>query len=90
MVKTQLGLGILAIPASFDALGLIPGVILLCFMASLTTWTGYVVGEFKLRHRAVYSISDACELMFGPIGREFFYVAYVTCMLPSVNVSSSR
>ncbi|KAH7153600.1 putative amino acid transporter [Dactylonectria macrodidyma] len=70
MVKTQIGLGVLAIPSVFDTVGLIPGVILLCVIGSMTTWSNYMVGVFKLRHREVYGIDDAGELMFGRIGRE--------------------
>ncbi|KAF7556949.1 hypothetical protein G7Z17_g1077 [Cylindrodendrum hubeiense] len=79
MLKTQIGLGVLSIPAAFDALGIIPGLICLCLIAAITTWSDYMVGVFKLRHREVYGIDDAGFLMFGRIGREFFGVAFVLC-----------
>ena len=79
MLKTQIGLGVLSIPAVFDTLGLIPGVICLCVIAAITTWSDYIVGVFKLRHRAVYSIDDAGQLMFGRFGRESLAVAFVLC-----------
>ncbi|RSL74787.1 hypothetical protein CEP53_000036 [Fusarium sp. AF-6] len=76
MMKTQIGLGVLSIPAVFDTLGMIPGLICLCTIAAITTWSDWMVGAFKLRHREVYSIADAGQLMFGPIGREILGVGF--------------
>ncbi|KIW45217.1 uncharacterized protein PV06_03619 [Exophiala oligosperma] len=77
MMKTQIGLGVLSIPAVFDVLGLIPGVICLLVIAGITTWSDYMVGMFKLRHREIYSIDDAGALMFGQIGRYILGAAFV-------------
>ncbi|KAL4863878.1 hypothetical protein BDV12DRAFT_189344 [Aspergillus spectabilis] len=77
MMKTQIGLGVLSIPAAFDTLGLIPGLICLLTIAVITTWSDYMVGIFKLNHREVYSIADAGGLMFGRAGRAFFGFAFV-------------
>ncbi|GAD95441.1 amino acid transporter, putative [Paecilomyces variotii No. 5] len=77
MMKTQIGLGVLSIPSTFDTLGIIPGSICLCVIAAMTTWSDYEIGVFKLNHREVYSIDDAGWLMFGRIGREFLGVAFV-------------
>ncbi|KAJ5980290.1 hypothetical protein N7481_007588 [Penicillium waksmanii] len=76
MMKTQIGLGVLAIPTTFDALGIVPGVICLCVVASIMTWSNYVIGAFKLNHREVYSIDDAGALIFGPIGRAVLSVSF--------------
>ncbi|RAK77482.1 uncharacterized protein BO72DRAFT_527637 [Aspergillus fijiensis CBS 313.89] len=70
MIKTQFGLGVLGIPQVYDTLGLIPGVICVCAIAAITTWSDYVIGTFKLRHPEVYAIDDAGELIFGRLGRE--------------------
>lgn len=79
MMKTQIGLGVLSIPSAFDTLGLVPGVICLLAVAVITTWSDYMVGAFKLKHREVYSIDDAGGLMFGPIGREIFGFVFCLC-----------
>lgn len=79
MVKTQIGLGVLSIPSAFHVLGMIPGVICLILIAIITTWSNYIVGVFKLRHRAVYGIDDAGGLMFGRLGKEFFAAAFCLC-----------
>lgn len=79
MMKTQVGLGVLSIPAVFDTLGLIPGVICLCTIAAIASWSGYIVGVFKLNHAQVYGIDDVGGLLFGRVGREAFAVAFVLC-----------
>lgn len=79
MMKSQIGLGILSIPTAFDSLGMIPGVLVLCGVSAITTWSGYVIGHFKLNHREVYGIDDAAALMFGPIGRWFLAVVFCLC-----------
>ncbi|EXU94623.1 transmembrane amino acid transporter [Metarhizium robertsii] len=76
MMKTQIGLGVLSIPSVFDTVGLIPGVILLLVIGTITTWSAYMIGVFKLRHRQVYGMDDAGGLIFGRIGREVFGVAF--------------
>lgn len=79
MMKSQIGLGVLSIPSAFDTLGIVPGMICLLIIATITTWSDYMVGVFKLNHRSVYSIDDAGGLMFGPIGRETFGFVFCLC-----------
>ncbi|EFQ30153.1 transmembrane amino acid transporter [Colletotrichum graminicola M1.001] len=79
MMKTQIGLGVLSIPSIFDTLGMVPGVVLLCVIGGITTWSDFMVGTFKLRHPEVYGIDDAGELMFGWVGREVLGAAF--CLL---------
>lgn len=79
MLKTQLGLGILSMPDILNTLGLIPGVICICCVAVVTTWSNYMIGVFKVKHRDVYGIDDAGALMFGSVGREAFAVAICIC-----------
>lgn len=84
MMKTQIGLGVLSIPAVFDTLGLIPGIICLIIIAIITTWSDYIVGIFKINHEEVYNIDDVGQLIFGRAGREILGAAFVlcTCRLP--------
>lgn len=53
-----------------------PGLIILIVVAAITTWTGYVIGKFKLNHPTVYGIDDAGGIMFGVWGREFLATAF--------------
>ncbi|OQD69486.1 hypothetical protein PENPOL_c002G08993 [Penicillium polonicum] len=77
MMKTQIGLGVLSIPVAFDALGVVPGVICLCAIAAITTWSDYIIGVFKLKHREVYGIDDVGELLLGKPGRVVLGGAFV-------------
>ena len=76
MMKTEVGLGVLSIPGAFDILGMIPGIIILLAIGGITTWSSYVVGQFKLNHPQVYGIPDVGMLMWGPIGRDILAVAF--------------
>ncbi|KAJ5355329.1 uncharacterized protein N7496_012541 [Penicillium cataractarum] len=87
MVKTQIGLGVLAIPSALDVLGMVPGIVCLFVMAFITTWSGYIIGKFKLNHREVYSIDDAGGIMFGLPGR--VYVATGFCLYYIFNSGSA-
>lgn len=79
MMKAQIGLGVLSIPASFDTLGLVPGAICLIAIAGITTWSNVIVGDFKVKHREVYGVDDAAGLMFGRVGRELLGVTFILC-----------
>lgn len=79
MMKTQIGLGVLSIPVAFDALGIVPGVIVLIVIAAITTWSDYIIGTFKVRHREVYGIDDVGELLLGKAGRIVLGTAFVLC-----------
>ena len=82
MAKTMIGLGVLSIPASFEVLGLVSGVICLLAIAIITTWSIYVVGIFKLNHPEVYAIDDAGYKLFGVTGRVFLGATFCICESP--------
>lgn len=82
MMKTQIGLGVLSIPSTFDKLGLIPGVLCLVAIGGITTWSDWIIGVFKIRHRHVYAIDDAGRMMFGRAGGEFFGFAMWLSKIP--------
>lgn len=76
MLKTQIGLGVLSIPEVFDTLGLIPGILSLLAIAICTSWSGYVVGVFKVRHPDVYGLDDVGKKIMGRFGYESFGIAF--------------
>ncbi len=45
-------------------------IILLVGLGLLATYTGYVIGQFKLRYPHVHSMADAGEILMGGFGRE--------------------
>lgn len=57
------------------------GCIIIVGIGALTTYTGYVVGQFKLRYPQVHNMSDATEILFGPWGREIAQIAQVLCFI---------
>ncbi|KAG9203086.1 hypothetical protein G6514_003609 [Epicoccum nigrum] len=86
MMKTQIGLGVLSIPAAFDTLGLIPGIIALVAIGIITLWSGYIVGAFKRRHPETYGIEDVGQKIFGRAGREVLglgFALFWTCVAGS-------
>lgn len=79
-MKTQIGLGVLSIPAALDVLGMIPGIIVLLFIAAATTWSDYMVGVFKVIHPEIYGIDDVGPMILrGRWGKDFFVVALCLC-----------
>ena len=89
MIKTQIGLGVLSIPAVLDTLGMGPGLVVLIVIGIITTWSNYMIGVFKKNHPSVYSIDDVGYKLFGKTGRELFYVVFVLCKCCSVRVTIS-
>lgn len=83
-MKTQIGLGVLSIPVAFGTLGLVPGVIIPCDIAAITTRSDCIIGVFKLRRRDVHGIDDAGGLMFGNSGRYLFSLAF--CLYDHLSV----
>ena len=71
MIAETISLGILSLPKALSTLGLIPGLILLVGLGALASYTGYVIGQFKLIHPEVHSMGDAGYLLFGRFGQEF-------------------
>lgn len=79
MLKCQLGLGILSIPASLNTLGLIPGLACLYVVAITTTWSNYMIGVFKMNHSEIYGIDDVGAKLFGRVGREALGTSFILC-----------
>ncbi|KAJ9093042.1 hypothetical protein QFC21_006533 [Naganishia friedmannii] len=94
MIKVQVGLGVLSIPATLHTLGIVPGVILMLVICAMNTWSDWVVGAFKRRHPEVYSVADVGYMFGGAIGREvmgaiywIFMVAVVGSSLLSISIA---
>ncbi|OJJ32733.1 hypothetical protein ASPWEDRAFT_115016 [Aspergillus wentii DTO 134E9] len=75
MVAETVSVGVLSIPATLATIGLVPGIILIIVLGLITTYTGYVIGQFRQRYPSVHSMADAAGVVFGPLGREIFGVA---------------
>ncbi|MCJ1355887.1 MAG: hypothetical protein MMC33_005879 [Icmadophila ericetorum] len=77
MIAETISLGILSLPSVLAAIGIVPGVILIFALGCLATYTGFVIGQFKLAYPHVHNMADAGEVMLGPIGREVFGAAQI-------------
>ncbi|KAJ6078370.1 hypothetical protein N7467_008123 [Penicillium canescens] len=69
MIAENTSLGILSIPSTVAVLGMVPAAILLVFLSTLSWYTGYIIGQFKIRFPHVHSMGDAGEILFGRPGR---------------------
>ena len=81
MIKSIIGLGALAMPSILNNLGLIPGVMVMCFVGFVSWWSTRSIGLFKLNHPEVYAIDDAGSILMGKVGREVFGAAFCICEL---------
>ena len=81
MIAETISLGILSLPKVLATIGLVPGVVLIAGLGALATYTGFVLGQFKLRYPYVHNMADAGEVLFGPIGREVFGIAQMLFLI---------
>ncbi|CAN9409628.1 unnamed protein product [Alternaria alternata] len=62
MLAENVSLGVLALPQALAILGLVPGLLCICFLGIIATYTGYLIGEFKLAHPSITCYADcACS-----------------------------
>lgn len=50
MITEIVSNGMLSLPSSLDAVGIVPGVIVIVFLGTFATFTAWLLIEFKLRH----------------------------------------
>ncbi|PLB48467.1 hypothetical protein P170DRAFT_477083 [Aspergillus steynii IBT 23096] len=81
MVAENISLGILSLPSAVATLGMVPAAVLIVFLAGLSWYTGYVIGQFKLRYPHVHNMGDAGEILFGQIGREVFGIGQLLLLI---------
>jgi hypothetical protein len=81
MLAENVSLGVLALPQALAILGLVPGLLCIFFLGLIATYTGWIIGEFKLAHPSVQSFADCGMLIAGPIGREVMAVGQVLILI---------
>ncbi|EUC33618.1 hypothetical protein COCCADRAFT_4838 [Bipolaris zeicola 26-R-13] len=81
MLAENVSLGVLALPQALAILGIVPGMLCICLLGVIATYTGYLIGEFKLAHPSVQSYADCGQLMSGPIAREVIAVGQVLVLV---------
>ncbi|KAK8063007.1 transmembrane amino acid transporter [Apiospora hydei] len=70
MITEIISNGMLSLPSSLAAVGIVPGIVVILFLGCFATYTAWALIQFKLRHPQVHNMGDAGQVMFGPIGRE--------------------
>ncbi|ETI28587.1 hypothetical protein G647_01037 [Cladophialophora carrionii CBS 160.54] len=68
MVAETISLGILSLPRAMADLGIVPGLILLVCLGAMASYTGFVIGQFKMHHPHIHSFACAGEVLFGKWG----------------------
>ncbi|KEF58131.1 uncharacterized protein A1O9_06054 [Exophiala aquamarina CBS 119918] len=68
MVAETISLGILSLPQAMSTVGAVPGLILLLFFGAFASYSGLVIGQFKLQHPHVHSMGCAGQVLFGKWG----------------------
>ncbi|KAH8425153.1 uncharacterized protein LDX57_002902 [Aspergillus melleus] len=81
MIAENISLGILSLPSAVATLGIVPALLILLGMSGISWYTGYVIGQFKLRYPQIHSMGDAGELLLGPIGREIFGIGQLLFLI---------
>ncbi|KAM0542877.1 hypothetical protein ACHAPJ_012600 [Fusarium lateritium] len=81
MVAETVSLGILSLPKAIASLGLVPGIIILIGMGAIATYTGYIIGQYKIKHPHITSMADAGGVLLGPIGQEIVGVAQLLLLV---------
>lgn len=66
MIAETISLGILSLPSVLAAVGFAPGMILIFGLGAIATYTGYVIGQFKLRYPHVHNMADAGMIFHLP------------------------
>ncbi len=62
------------------------GLIIILGLSGISWYTGYIIGQFKLRYPQVHSMADAGEILMGRFGRElldFCQLALLIFMMAS-------
>jgi amino acid permease len=81
MIAENVSLGVLALPQALAILGLVPGLLLIFFLGLIATYTGWIIGEFKLAHPSVQNFADVGMMIAGPIGREVLAVGQILVLV---------
>ncbi|TIC44740.1 amino acid transporter [Wallemia mellicola] len=91
MTKTQIGLGVLSIPAAMQTLGAAVGLVVLFGLGIITAWSNHASGKFKMAHPSVHSTPDTALVIFGKgaFGQVAFTIVSICYFLFMTLISAS-
>ncbi|OJJ86277.1 uncharacterized protein ASPGLDRAFT_45323 [Aspergillus glaucus CBS 516.65] len=72
MIAESVSLGVLSLPATLAAIGLVPAVLIIVGLGIIALYTGYTIGQFRARYPHIHNLADAGEIIMGRFGRELF------------------
>ena len=81
MVAETISLGVLSLPHCLANVGYVAGLLMIVGLGLLTTYTGYVVYQLKIKHPEIMSFADALGAMFGKPGLWIGKVAQTLLLL---------
>ncbi|KAJ4256132.1 hypothetical protein NW762_009208 [Fusarium torreyae] len=92
LVTNQVGLGVLSLPGCLRVLGVVPGVIAVIGLGSLSAYTAYELLQFYRRYPHVVNVVDMCGIIGGrPLeiiaGIGLMIKVMMTCASASVTLS---
>ncbi|KAF4982181.1 hypothetical protein FZEAL_2159 [Fusarium zealandicum] len=94
LVTNQVGLGVLSLPGCLKVLGVIPGIIAIIGLGSLSAYTAFELLQFYRRYPHVVNVVDMCGIIGGrPLeiaaGIGLMIKVMMTCASASVTLSVS-
>ncbi|UPK95309.1 hypothetical protein LCI18_006244 [Fusarium solani-melongenae] len=94
LVTNQVGLGVLSLPGCLKVLGVVPGVIAIIGLGSLSAYTAFELLQFYRRYPHVVNVVDMCGIVAGrPLeiiaGIGLMIKVMMTCASASVTLSVS-
>ncbi|KAF3036933.1 hypothetical protein E8E12_005747 [Didymella heteroderae] len=81
MLAENVSLGVLALPQALAILGIIPGLLCICLLGVIATYTGWLIGELKLTFPQVQSFPDCGEHIAGRVGRDVMALGSVLILI---------
>ncbi|KAJ5116035.1 hypothetical protein N7456_000383 [Penicillium angulare] len=67
LIHTEVGIGILSLPSVFQKIGLIPGLLAILGVGTLSTWTAYVMLLYWRRYPHIDNLPDALRVLSGNV-----------------------
>jgi amino acid permease len=92
LITIEVGIGILSLPSALQTLGLIPGIIAILGLGSLTTYCGYILVQFFRRYPLITNLVDCAQIIGGRSFHAFFSVAFILNLVlicASANITMS-
>jgi amino acid transporter len=91
LITIEVGIGILSLPAALKTLGLIPGIIAILGLGSLTTYCGYILVQFYRRYPMVTNLVDCAYIISKPFGMFFAgaFMLNLVLICASANITMS-